>query len=226
MNGSPSPGRRLLRIGWIFTGVSVGMFLSLTVIAWTSPPLLLASIGGSVAFLLRLDTGTGCPAARPVRRASGGRSRRRGLLPAAGRWRVGPCARAGHRGVCVAGIALRSSAGGRQPDDHDPRPRVLKHAVRGRAAGARGDHGGRGGLEPALPRGLSREERKVIIASSLGTIFEWYDFFLYGALANVIARQFFAQADAQTSLIFALLAFAAGFIVRPLGRSPSAAWAT
>ncbi|WP_233151783.1 MFS transporter [Pelomonas sp. KK5] len=65
--------------------------------------------------------------------------------------------------------------------------------------------------------GLSKEERRVVLASSLGTIFEWYDFFLYGALAAVIAKQFFAQTDPQTSLIFALLAFAAGFIVRPLG---------
>lgn len=64
---------------------------------------------------------------------------------------------------------------------------------------------------------ISREERKILTASSLGTIFEWYDFFLYGSLAPVIARQFFAQADAQTGLIFALLAFAAGFIVRPIG---------
>ena len=66
-------------------------------------------------------------------------------------------------------------------------------------------------------RSLTREERKILIASSLGTVFEWYDFFLYGSLAAVIARQFFAQSDAQTGLIFALLAFAAGFIVRPLG---------
>ncbi|MDQ0073410.1 MFS family permease [Variovorax boronicumulans] len=66
-------------------------------------------------------------------------------------------------------------------------------------------------------RSLSSEERKILIASSLGTIFEWYDFFLYGSLAAIIARQFFAQTDAQTALIFALLAFAAGFIVRPFG---------
>ncbi|WP_229518808.1 MFS transporter [Massilia rhizosphaerae] len=64
--------------------------------------------------------------------------------------------------------------------------------------------------------GLTREERKVIFASSLGTIFEWYDFYLYGSLATVIAKQFFIG-DATTSFIFALLAFAAGFIVRPFG---------
>jgi MFS family permease len=66
-------------------------------------------------------------------------------------------------------------------------------------------------------RTLSSEERKILLASSLGTIFEWYDFFLYGSLAAIIARRFFAQTDAQTALIFALLAFAAGFIVRPFG---------
>jgi MFS family permease len=69
----------------------------------------------------------------------------------------------------------------------------------------------------ATRRTLSSEERKILIASSLGTIFEWYDFFLYGSLAAIIAKQFFAQTDAQTALIFALLAFAAGFIVRPFG---------
>lgn len=66
-------------------------------------------------------------------------------------------------------------------------------------------------------RNISKEERKVLIASSLGTVFEWYDFFLYGSLAAVIAKQFFAKADPTTGLIFALLAFAAGFIVRPFG---------
>ena len=64
--------------------------------------------------------------------------------------------------------------------------------------------------------GLTKEARKVIVASSLGTVFEWYDFYLYGALAAIIARQFFAG-DPATGFIFALLAFAAGFIVRPFG---------
>jgi len=64
--------------------------------------------------------------------------------------------------------------------------------------------------------GLTKEERKVIFASSLGTVFEWYDFYLYGSLATVIAKQFFIG-DPTTSFIFALLAFAAGFIVRPFG---------
>jgi MFS family permease len=64
--------------------------------------------------------------------------------------------------------------------------------------------------------GLTKEERKIIFASSLGTVFEWYDFYLYGSLATVIAKQFFIG-DPTTSFIFALLAFAAGFIVRPFG---------
>ncbi|HET8705885.1 MAG TPA: MFS transporter, partial [Pseudomonadales bacterium] len=64
---------------------------------------------------------------------------------------------------------------------------------------------------------MTPEERKVIFASSLGTVFEWYDFFLYGSLASIIAKHFFAGADPNTAFIFALLAFAAGFIVRPFG---------
>ncbi|NHZ61489.1 MFS transporter [Massilia genomosp. 1] len=64
--------------------------------------------------------------------------------------------------------------------------------------------------------GMTKEERKVIFASSLGTVFEWYDFYLYGSLAPIIAKQFFVG-DPTTTFIFALLAFAAGFIVRPFG---------
>ncbi len=66
-------------------------------------------------------------------------------------------------------------------------------------------------------RPMSKEERKVIVASSLGTVFEWYDFYLYGSLAAVIAVKFFSQFDETTRNIFALLAFAAGFLVRPFG---------
>ncbi|MBI1890834.1 MAG: MHS family MFS transporter [Burkholderiales bacterium] len=66
-------------------------------------------------------------------------------------------------------------------------------------------------------RGMTGEERKVIFASSLGTVFEWYDFYLYGSLAPIIAKQFFSGTDPTTGFIFALLAFAAGFIVRPFG---------
>ncbi len=69
----------------------------------------------------------------------------------------------------------------------------------------------------ATSGGMTAEERKVIFASSLGTVFEWYDFYLYGALAAIIAKQFFAGADPNTAFIFALMAFAAGFIVRPFG---------
>ena len=68
----------------------------------------------------------------------------------------------------------------------------------------------------ATPGAKSRE-RLVIGASSLGTMFEWYDFFLYGALATFIARHYFSAVNETTGFIFALAAFAAGFIVRPLG---------
>ncbi|NWD92049.1 MFS transporter, partial [Pseudomonas sp. K5002] len=63
----------------------------------------------------------------------------------------------------------------------------------------------------------SNDTQKVIFASSLGTVFEWYDFFLYGALAAVISKQFFAGVNDTTAFIFALMAFAAGFVVRPFG---------
>ena len=66
-------------------------------------------------------------------------------------------------------------------------------------------------------RPMSDEEKKVIFASSLGTVFEWYDFYLYGSLAAIIAKQFFSGLDEGSAFIFALLAFAAGFIVRPFG---------
>ena len=71
----------------------------------------------------------------------------------------------------------------------------------------------------AKPAGgkFTSEEKKVIVASCVGTVFEWYDFMVFGALAPVIAKQFFARADPAMGLIFALLAFAAGFLVRPLG---------
>ncbi|EHL96044.1 transporter, major facilitator family protein [Acetobacteraceae bacterium AT-5844] len=64
---------------------------------------------------------------------------------------------------------------------------------------------------------MTREERKVILASSLGTVFEWYDFYLYGSLAAIIGAKFFSQFPEGTRNIFALLAFAAGFLVRPFG---------
>ena len=66
-------------------------------------------------------------------------------------------------------------------------------------------------------KGITHDERKVIFASSLGTVFEWYDFYLYGSLAAIIAKHFFAGVNETTAFIFALLAFAAGFAVRPFG---------
>lgn len=69
----------------------------------------------------------------------------------------------------------------------------------------------------SAPRPMSAQEKNVIFASSLGTVFEWYDFYLYGSLAAIIAKQFFSGLDAGSAFIFALLAFAAGFIVRPFG---------
>lgn len=64
---------------------------------------------------------------------------------------------------------------------------------------------------------LTAGHKKVIFASSLGTVFEWYDFYLYGSLAAIIAKQFFSGVNPTTGMIFALLAFAAGFFVRPFG---------
>jgi MFS family permease len=78
----------------------------------------------------------------------------------------------------------------------------------------------------AKSAGMTKDERFVIFASSLGTVFEWYDFYLFGSLAGVIGAQFFGVIDPATGQpmfnqatrdIFALLAFAAGFIVRPFG---------
>jgi MFS family permease len=66
-------------------------------------------------------------------------------------------------------------------------------------------------------RPMTREEKRVILASSLGTVFEWYDFYLYGSLAVMIGAQFFSAFDQTTRNVFALLAFAAGFLVRPFG---------
>jgi MFS family permease len=66
-----------------------------------------------------------------------------------------------------------------------------------------------GGIDPA--------HRRVIFASSLGTVFEWYDFYLYGSLVAIITRKFFSGMNDTTAFLFALLAFAAGFFVRPFG---------
>src|SRR4051795_2848137 len=66
-------------------------------------------------------------------------------------------------------------------------------------------------------RPMTSDEKKIILASSLGTVFEWYDFYLYGSLAVIIGAKFFGQFDETTRNVFALLAFAAGFLVRPFG---------
>jgi MFS family permease len=70
--------------------------------------------------------------------------------------------------------------------------------------------------QAAAPQ-LTSSHVRVIGASSLGTVFEWYDFYLYGSLAATIAKQFFTGLNPTTGFIFALLAFAAGFAVRPFG---------
>ena len=67
------------------------------------------------------------------------------------------------------------------------------------------------------PYRMTGDERKIIFASSLGTVFEWYDFYLYGSLAAIVGKQFFSGVNETASFIFALLAFAAGFAVRPFG---------
>jgi MFS family permease len=69
----------------------------------------------------------------------------------------------------------------------------------------------------APPPATARRDRLVIAASSLGTVFEWYDFYLYGLLATIISSQFFSGVNETTGFIFALAAFAAGFAVRPFG---------
>jgi MFS family permease len=71
--------------------------------------------------------------------------------------------------------------------------------------------------DDARTGGMTKDERFVILASSLGTVFEWYDFYLYGSLASIIGAQFFSAYPPATRDIFALLAFAAGFLVRPFG---------
>ena len=72
-------------------------------------------------------------------------------------------------------------------------------------------------LNPARSGGMTSEQRLVIFASSLGTVFEWYDFYIYGTLAVFLAKYFFSNVPANIAFIFTLLAFAAGFAVRPFG---------
>lgn len=72
-------------------------------------------------------------------------------------------------------------------------------------------------MATAVATKMTAAERKVIFASSLGTVFEWYDFYLYGTLAIIIGKQFFTALNDTSQVIFAFLAFAAGFAVRPFG---------
>src|SRR5690348_7153608 len=72
-------------------------------------------------------------------------------------------------------------------------------------------------MAPARSRGMTSEEKLVIFASSLGTVFEWYDFYIYGTLGVFLAKYFFSNVPANVGFIFTLLAFAAGFAVRPFG---------
>src|SRR5687768_15969620 len=72
-------------------------------------------------------------------------------------------------------------------------------------------------MTEAAAEPIKSSQVKVIAASSLGTIFEWYDFYLYGLLATVITAQFFSGVNETTGFILALAAFAAGFAVRPFG---------
>ncbi|GFE88027.1 MFS transporter [Steroidobacter agaridevorans] len=72
-------------------------------------------------------------------------------------------------------------------------------------------------LSHSTAGGIDGSHRRVIFASSLGTVFEWYDFYLYGSLSAIISKQFFSGVNETTGFIFALLAFAAGFFVRPFG---------
>src|SRR3978361_361819 len=74
-----------------------------------------------------------------------------------------------------------------------------------------------GTSQPATGELSVADVRRVIFASSLGTVFEWYDFYLYGSLAAIISKQFFSGVNPTAGFIFALLAFAAGFAVRPFG---------
>jgi MFS family permease len=66
-------------------------------------------------------------------------------------------------------------------------------------------------------RGITRADKKLIFAASVGTAFEWYDFYLYGGLASSIGSHFFSNLDEGSQMIFALLAFSAGFVMRPFG---------
>src|SRR6202000_2052085 len=73
--------------------------------------------------------------------------------------------------------------------------------------------------DAGLPKSTAATQSSCVVigASSLGTVFEWYDFYLYGLVASIISAQFFSGVNEVTGFIFALAAFAAGFAVRPFG---------
>ena len=72
-------------------------------------------------------------------------------------------------------------------------------------------------MDQLVRKSFTKDEIKIIAASCIGTVFEWYDFILFGAIAPIVGRLFFSKTDPATGLIFALLAFSAGFIIRPFG---------
>src|ERR1700761_4888687 len=86
-------------------------------------------------------------------------------------------------------------------------------------AGAKGTDSDGAGAAGAGASGQGAPTRMglVLAASAAGTVFEWYDFFIFGSLTAIIAKHFFAGAGETQGFIFALLTFAAGFAVRPLG---------
>ena len=69
----------------------------------------------------------------------------------------------------------------------------------------------------ARPAGMTKDERFVILASSLGTVFEWYDFFIYGSLAVFMSSVLFPPDNPTAAVLASLGALAAGFVIRPIG---------
>src|SRR4249919_3152163 len=124
------------------------------------------------------------------------------------------------------GVRLRRRASGRTLPivPHRPAPSggsLRRQSFRGHGTLGPGPGQGKPPMSTASAaapaRVLTQGHKKVIFASSLGTVFEWYDFYLYGSLAAIIAKQFFSALNPTGGFIFALLAFAAGFAVRPFG---------
>jgi hypothetical protein len=105
------------------------------------------------------------------------------------------------------GDALEGGRGGREPDRTNPRPRHRLCPLRARRAGQ---------VRPDVALVDAKRDRLVIFASTLGTVFEWYDFFIYGTLAPLIGK-FFPPPTTAVSFLLALASFGVGFGVRPLG---------